>query len=321
MTSRQMMFLVMLVAPGCAGVGGLEIEERLLSRHVDYLAHPSLMGRRTRSLGAHRAAEYIARNFCCAGLEPAGTGGSYFQDFRSGFRNVVGRLTGSDPSLRREVIVIGAHYDHIGATSPTHIYNGADDNASGCAGLMEIARSLGRATRLPRTVVFVAFDAEEGTGGLEPMLGSKHFVTSWDQASAPIVTMVNLDMIGRWSRDSLNAFGARYSLILERVVKDSLAAVGMKVTWPRYDPCDVESDHQPFLESCIPVAFLGYFGHDDYHKVTDTADKVQAARVRQASRLAREIVRRVARLNTPPVLTTHPHCCEVRPPSAKQCVR
>ena len=180
--------------------------ERLIT-DVRYLADDRLEGRLTGSPGADSAAAYIARRFAEAGLSPGGDG--WFQDFTVSAdapaarhapvggargRNVIGLLRGADPQLRNEFVVIGAHYDHLGlggafALDPDStgaVHNGADDNASGTAALIEIAHRLSR--RPPaRSVAVVAFGGEE-----LGLLGSAHYVREAASASRTAL-MLNLD--------------------------------------------------------------------------------------------------------------------------------
>ena len=159
-----------------------------------YLSSAEMMGRMAGSAGCLAARAFIADRFAAYGLLPAGTD-DYYQPFLSPYgdtANVVAYLPGQDAALAREVIVIGAHYDHLGVIDG-QIYFGAHDDAAGVASLLEIARaaaSLG--ARLRRTLVFIAFDAEE-----QGLLGSRHYVQQ--PAFPPIentIYMINLDQIG-----------------------------------------------------------------------------------------------------------------------------
>ncbi|MFN5238087.1 MAG: M28 family peptidase, partial [Bacteroidota bacterium] len=150
-----------------------------LRTHLDFLAADSLDGRGLGTAGKQKAALYIAESFRNAGLAPFDD--DYFQEFfirismaNMTGTNVIGVLEGSDPELKKEYIVLGAHYDHVGyemKNGQRVVYNGADDNASGTAGLMELVRILsGRRAELKRSIIFIAFDGEESG-----LLGSKAF--------------------------------------------------------------------------------------------------------------------------------------------------
>ncbi|HEX8853116.1 MAG TPA: M28 family peptidase, partial [Pyrinomonadaceae bacterium] len=146
-----------------------------LRGHVSFLASDALEGRRAGARGADLAAEYIAAQFRRAGLEPAGADGSYFQTatFTSRgapateitSRNVAAILRGSDPKLRDTYVILSAHYDHLGIRENVEgdkLFNGANDNASGTAGLVEVASALSTLKRRPRrSILFVAFTGEE----------------------------------------------------------------------------------------------------------------------------------------------------------------
>jgi acetylornithine deacetylase/succinyl-diaminopimelate desuccinylase-like protein len=140
-----------------------------LQRHVDVLADDSFEGREAGSRGGQAAGGYLVQYFEQNGLAGAGVDGSYFQPFGNGCRNILGMIRGSDPELQDEVIIIGAHYDHVGygtrrnSFGPLgYIHNGADDNASGTAALLEVMQAFSKLPEPPRrTVVFAAWDGEE----------------------------------------------------------------------------------------------------------------------------------------------------------------
>ncbi|RUL87870.1 M20/M25/M40 family metallo-hydrolase [Tautonia sociabilis] len=191
-------------------------------------------------------------------------------------RNVVGVLEGSGP-MAEETVVVGAHYDHLGrggagslAPFSRDIHNGADDNASGTAMLLEMARRLARRPDpLPRRVVFIAFSAEE-----RGLLGSRHYVKN-----APLyplektVAMVNFDMVGRLGDDrELTVFGVDSTPGL----RDLVAAVGPSYGLTIKPNAQVagNSDHAPFHEKGIPVAFLFTGTHRDYHRPSDDTERI-----------------------------------------------
>jgi hypothetical protein len=195
---------------------------------------------------------------------------------RASTRNVVGLLPGRDPAAG--TVVVGAHYDHLGlgmsgSLDPApegKIHHGADDNASGVAGLVELARRLAaRTPRLDRDVLFVAFAAEE-----EGTLGSSHFVKA-PTARAPLTAMLNMDMIGRLREDTLQVHGVgsspAFAPLLEQAGKG--AGLTLKQREGGYGP----SDHSPFYAAGTPVLFFFTGAHADYHKPSDTWDKIEAA--------------------------------------------
>ena len=166
------------------------LKERL-EQHVFTLASDSLQGRQAGTLHARMAAEYIVKQWEEIEIEPY-TENSFWQIFNNGkFQNLVGIIRGNDPNLQNEYIVVGAHYDHIGVWNG-NIYNGADDNASGVAVLIELARKLKyNQANLKRSIILIAFDAEE-----IGLLGSKHFVNNPIVPLESIKLMIGIDMVG-----------------------------------------------------------------------------------------------------------------------------
>jgi Peptidase family M28/PDZ domain/PA domain len=208
--------------------------------------------------------------------------------------NVIGILPGSDPKLKDEAIVIGAHYDHLGlggegslAPREGEIHHGADDNASGVAGLLELARLLS-AQRPRRTIVFIAFSGEE-----EGLIGSNYYVNHPVIPLANTVAMINLDMIGRLNenkliiggvgtaqewRDSLQnnniARGLSANSVFDTSTRNGahVEATGFSLTLNEdgFGP----SDHSSFYAKQVPVLFFWTGTHNDYHKPSDTAEKI-----------------------------------------------
>ena len=189
--------------------------------------------------------------------------------------NVVGILEGNDPALMKEALVIGAHYDHIGLGELSslaegrgrEIHNGADDNASGTAGLIELARVLAsRRATLKRSVVFAAFSAEE-----EGLLGSKHYVSAPAFPLENTVAMINMDMIGRMKDDRVIVGGSGTSpLWKEMLPRVKPAKLDLKFQDDGYGP----SDHASFYAKDVPVLFFFTGVHQDYHRPSDDTDKI-----------------------------------------------
>jgi hypothetical protein len=214
---------------------------------------------------------------------------------RASTRNVVGILPGKGD----EAVVVGAHYDHLGlgpfgSLDPApdgKIHHGADDNASGVAGLLELARRLAAAGPLPRSVVFIAFGAEElGT------LGSSYFVKNPTVVLGNITAMVNLDMIGRLREDALDVHGMGSSPAWPGVVDEANRAPGLKLKPHEggYGP----SDHSPFYAAGLPVFFVFTGAHEDYHRPSDTADKVNASGLVKVIDLVEGVVAALAQAPT-----------------------
>jgi aminopeptidase YwaD len=210
--------------------------------------------------------------------------------------NVVGILPGSDLARASEAVVLGAHYDHVGlgghnSAAPEltgEIHNGADDNASGTASIIEIARQAAQSrSRFPRTLVFVAFAAEE-----RGLLGSAFYVRN---AAFPIensIAMLNLDMVGR-SRGSVDISGVETGPALEGDLTDAMHAVP-ELRVSREGPGAGRSDDSSFLGRRVPAInfFTGF--HPDYHKPTDDWDKIDVEGTRRVATLALELAARIA---------------------------
>ncbi|MCS7065486.1 MAG: M20/M25/M40 family metallo-hydrolase [Fimbriimonadales bacterium] len=215
-------------------------------------------------------------------------------------RNVIGFLPGSDPAKREEMIVIGAHYDHLGfgevgslAPESGDIHHGADDNASGTAGLLELARMLSAdRAKLPRSVLFIAFSGEE-----EGLVGSAYFVRNPTVPLEKIIAMINLDMIGRMTNDRLSVSGIGSSPQWEEIVK---AANSEGLTLSLSQTATGGSDHTSFFLRNIPVLFFFTGMHPDYHRPSDTWEKInyegQAKVVQMVYRVTTALAQREERI-------------------------
>ena len=223
---------------------------------------------------------------------------------RSATRNVVGLRPASEGGSG-EAVVVGAHYDHLGTGASGSldpapdgkVHPGADDNASGVAGLLELARRFAaRGEPLRRSVYFVAFGAEElGT------LGSSHFVKSPPLPIERVAAMFNLDMIGRLREDTLDVHGVGTSPAWKPLLEEANRAAGL-VLRPHeggYGP----SDHSPFYAAGRPVFFIFTGNHSDYHRPSDTADKVDASGILKVVGLLEPLVAGVANAPAPIAFT------------------
>jgi hypothetical protein len=218
-------------------------------------------------------------------------------------RNVVGILRGADPAKSREAIVLGGHYDHVGfggrfSTTPERtgeIHNGADDNASGIAALIEMARSAAAdRARFPRSVVFVAFAGEE-----RGLLGSLHYTMNPAMPLDDTVAMINLDMIGRTRGGRVEVGGLTNASSLEPDVEAAAKVAGLDVR--RGGPGSGRSDDSSFIDRRVPALhfFTGF--HDDYHNPDDDWNKIDAAGTARVATLALELAARIAaRQDRPP---------------------
>ena len=187
-------------------------------------------------------------------------------------RHVLGYVEGFS---NQETIVISAHYDHVGMKDSTTIYNGADDNASGTVALLALARYF--TTNQPdNNIIFAFFDAEED--GLQ---GAKHFMQSVVVDSSFIKLNINMDMVGRGDKNEIYAVGTYFHPELKLYVKEAAKGKSIKVLFGRDDPSKKlnwinSSDHAPFHKAGVPFIYFGVDDHADYHKPTDTAEKIKA---------------------------------------------
>ena len=191
--------------------------------------------------------------------------------------NVVGVLEGSDRLLKNETIVIGAHYDHLGrggsgslAPRSGEIHHGADDNASGTAGVLELARVLTEQRPRPkRTIVFIAFGGEE-----EGLLGSNYYVNHPATPLNSVVAMINMDMIGRMKDRKLVIGGVGTAKEWRDIIAQGTADPARKFELTLNEDGFGPSDHSSFYGKEIPVLFFWTGTHNDYHKPTDTSEKI-----------------------------------------------
>ena len=189
--------------------------------------------------------------------------------------NVIGILEGSDPVLKKEYVVIGAHYDHLGrggegsgslAPRSGDIHYGADDNASGTAGVLELARVLSAQNpRLKRSVIFMAFGGEE-----EGLLGSNYYVNHPLIPLASTVAMINMDMIGRMKDRRLVVGGVGTATEWREILAAGTENFQLTLNEDGFGP----SDHSSFYGKQIPVLFFWTGTHNDYHKPSDTFEKI-----------------------------------------------
>jgi hypothetical protein len=275
------------------------VSAAMLRRHVAYLASDELEGRATPSRGLDLAAVYIADQFGCAGLDPLADG-SYFQwgkevsrEGRRGTpRNVIGRLTGSAPALRDTFVLVTAHYDHLGRRAGgtgDRIFNGANDNASGVATLMEVAAALASLPQRPRrSIVFIAFYGEE-----EAMLGSKFYCQHPAFPLERTVAAINLEQLGRTDSSQgsqvarASVTGYDYSEV-GAILREAGQLTG--ITIHRNPPFEESffsrSDNQVLASQGIPAhtVFVAYV-YPDYHQVTDHAEKIDYGNLEKVARM------------------------------------
>ncbi len=219
--------------------------------------------------------------------------------------NVIGILPGSDPLLKTEAVVMGAHYDHLGRSSAgamdpeleNQIHNGADDNASGTAGLLELSQYFAaRQKPLQRSLIFMAFSGEE-----LGLLGSAHYVAHPTFPLEKTMAMINMDMIGRLQDSALVVQGVGTSPRFPVLAKSFNSAKSFKLSLKKdgLGP----SDHSSFYQKNIPVLFFFTGLHQDYHKVSDDADKINAAGETEILNFIADIVTEIANSDSVPLFT------------------
>lgn len=265
------------------------ISEKKLHKHVAYLASDKLKGRGTGTPEERMAANYIAKQFRKIGLTPKGTDGTFFHKFS--FKKSSDPHGGVDAAAKplsaqnvagyldngaEYTIVIGAHYDHLGmgldhnsldANPEGKIHNGADDNASGTAGVIELARFLAKnGVKEQHNFLFLCFSGEE-----LGLYGSKKYTETPTIDLAKVSFMINMDMIGRLNEEKkvvVGGVGTAPDFV--PTLKNLKSDLGMKLDSAGVGP----SDHTSFYLKNIPVLFFFTGQHSDYHKPTDDVEKV-----------------------------------------------
>lgn len=290
-----------------------------LIAHVNLLADDALQGRENGSPGAATARQHIIDRLAASGVKAAGTA-SWQQAFPTGI-NVLGLLPGTDPLLQDQYVVLGAHYDHLGVVGKgackaaekrapgDTICNGALDNATGVAVLLELARVLTQAkVPLRRSVLFCFFDAEE-----DGLKGSYHFVEEPTVAIAQIAAMFSVDLVAGAifpGEPSSFAVDIEYSSGLREVVVDAAQHVGLHV-WPvsaffvgKDD--GGRSDHFPFRKAGVPALFFGSGSPPVYHTPADEPDEVIQDKLLATARHVLRVVAAVANRDDRPVFVDQP---------------
>ncbi len=271
------------------GTVGSRVSADELMRVVTELASPRYQGRRSSTTGGRAARAFVRSAFADLGLDPAATPG-FEQPFRlplsggpdNDAANLVGAVRGTAGITR--TIVITAHYDHLGVRNGV-IYPGADDNASGIAALLALARYT-KAHPLRHPVLFVAFDAEEL--GLQ---GARAFLARPPTPIRDMALNVNLDMVSRSDRNEIFAAGTYHHPWVKAALDDVQRRAAVRVLYGhdrpatragRLDDWTFLSDHGAFHEAGVPFVYFGVEDHPDYHKPTDTADKINPTFFRNA---------------------------------------
>ncbi|HXK10564.1 MAG TPA: M20/M25/M40 family metallo-hydrolase [Vicinamibacteria bacterium] len=257
--------------------------QKALLDHVEWLSAPEREGRGIGTKGLEDAAEYVAAAFKAAGLQPGGDEGTYFQAFSSpgspsgaacSLRNVIGVLPGTKAEWKGQSALLTAHYDHLGLGWPDvhkgdegKLHPGADDNASGVAVMLELAKVLASAERPRRTIAFVAFAGEEAG-----LLGSRHYVDHPPFPLEQTIGVINLDTVGRLLDKKLSVVATGTASEWPHIFRGAGYVTGVEA---RLIPESLESsDQKSFIDRGVPAVQIFTEPHADYHRPGDTADKV-----------------------------------------------
>ena len=271
-----------------------------LMKHVEMLASADLEGRGLGTEGARQAADYIAEQFLAAGLQPGGDEGGYRQYFEVSegedgkshrVANVVGYLPGGNAEFAGQSVVITAHYDHLGhgwpdahAENRGEVHPGADDNASGVAVLIELAKQFAVDGSPSRNVVFVAFTGEEAG-----RLGSRYYATaSQPFPSDQILGVINLDTVGRLGDKKISVFGSETSREWPHIFRGVSFVTG--ITSQSVAAGLAASDQQSFIEVGIPAVQISSGANEDYHRPSDTMDRIDEAGLVKVATFTKESV-------------------------------
>ncbi len=301
-----------------------------LKPHIGTLASDALQGREGGSAGGHAASAYLIQQLRRRGFSTAANGLDV-QEFAGGMRNVLAIVPGSDARLRDEVVIVCAHYDHVGfgtqrnSRGPIgYIHNGADDNASGVAGLLEVIEAIRSLPHSPRrTLLFAFWDGEE-----KGLLGSKHWISSPTRPLEQVKLVINSDMIGRLRPEGVELTGTRAARGLRQFISEANSAefvvppsggrdertippeggttdplaprLRLDFTWDMR----ADSDHHPFFAAGIPALMLHTNKHDDYHRPSDDADKLNYEGTQRLTRLLLLLALRAAEADELPTFRT-----------------
>lgn len=269
-----------------ARAASLRVDSERLMTTIATLSDPKFEGRAAGSPGGVAARRYVLERMQVIGLQAVS--GSHVFPFtfarmtmkgrvEGEGANVLGMCAGTDPKL--PMFVVSAHYDHLGVRDG-EIYHGADDNASGVAVMLEMAAYCVKQP-FRRTVVFAAFDAEEG--GLQ---GAKAFLAAAPVPRERIALNVNLDMVSRSDRREIFIAGTHHTPSLKAPLEEVAKRAPVTVLFGHDRPVAISggvddwtglSDHGPFHEARIPFVYFGVEDHADYHKPTDTANRIDRA--------------------------------------------
>ena len=271
-------------------------EHRMMAT-IKYLASEEMKGRGLGTPELDEAAEYIAQKFKAAGLKPINN--SYFQTFTHSFKdkgemkltNVIGVIEGTDPEYKNNPVVVSAHYDHLGFGWPDvrkgntgKIHYGADDNASGVSTIIELANIMGKTVKPARTIVFIATSGEEAG-----LIGSRYFVKhSKDYFSGDFFANVNIDTDGSLFDKKLMILNGNTAHEWKFIFMGTEYTTGVK--------CQVidqeldASDQFAFIEKGIPAIQLFTGATENYHRPSDTFDKIDSKGLVKVATVTKEVL-------------------------------
>lgn len=266
---------------------------------VSYLSASEREGRGVGSAGIDAAADYIAAALLAAGVQPAGDqAGSFFQEWEETFpppikkarlRNVIGLLPGTNPAFSGQSVIVSAHYDHLGfgqlnahSGDEGKLHPGADDNASGVAVILELARAIGRSWQPERSIVFAAFTGEE-----LGRRGSIHYVQHTSSLpTEKIIGVLNLDTVGRLGTAPLTVLGGGSAKEWIHIFRGVGFVTGLSTNVVAQDIGS--SDQASFIERGVPAVQLFATAHTDFHRPTDTPDKIDYAGLVSVATIVKE---------------------------------
>lgn len=289
-----MIITLLLAALQAPELAPSEIRAQDLKAHISFLASEDLEGRESGRRGGHLAADYVETQFRRFGLESIMEDGSYripFQVTDLTCFNVVGVVRGTDPEMSKKYLAVGGHHDHAGIGGPGamgfpgEVHNGADDNASGTSGVLELAQYYA-ANPAKHSIIFMTFSAEE-----RGLLGSQALVKSDVLPKKDIMAMINLDMIGRLTNDYLFIGGLGTASELHKALDPIFAKSDLKLELD--DRGEAPSDNTSFFHAGIPALFFFSHIHSDYHMPGDDADKINYEGEVRILKLVREVLNRL----------------------------
>lgn len=313
-------FVVLSLALALVSQTHAQLQLDDMKQAVEYLASQELGGRFPATAGDTLASKYITSKLRSMKLKPIVKGKKekgFYHDFTYGkdvertTHNIIAVVPGKDKRLKHEYIVVGSHYDHLGLggqgsgsrrPDTVAVHPGADDNASGDAVVLELAKHF-KKVRSPRSIIFAFFGAEE-----QGLIGSKQFLEWMKQDDGrrinlpqhvkDIVAMVNLDMVGRMRDHAMSVSGTGTSSGFKAMVEQAAEQTGLNVSCipDGYGP----SDHASFVAQDIPVLFLTTGGHMEYHTPADVPSTLNYDGMQQTLEFSQQLITQIAAQPTKP---------------------